>query len=100
MLVIALCPLPIGLDSSCASDLSPPNPAPISRATDLGHLDGVQTGLDEGAGDLVGQRLGPLVGPDEVVTDGGGDGILHLGADLGPVLGRVAGVDDLLGCAG
>ena len=63
---------------------------------DLRHLDRVEAGLGEGAGHLLGERLGALVGPDEVVADRRGDRVLQLGADLGPVLRRIAGVDLLL----
>ena len=67
---------------------------------DLRHLDRVEPGLDERAAHLLGERLGALIGPDEVVADGGGDRVLEFGADLGPVIGRVAVVDDLLGVLG
>ncbi len=60
------------------------------------HLDRLETGFHEGARHVLGQRLGALVRPDEVVPDCGGDRVLQLGADLGPVLRRVAGVDLLL----
>ena len=100
MPVTTLCPALIGLASSLASDFNSPKPAPISRALDLGHLDRVEAGLHERARHLCGQRLGALVGPHEVVADGGGDRVLQLGADLGPVLRRIAGVDDLLGVLG
>ena len=57
---------------------------------DLGHLDRFQAGLDERPAHLLGQRLGALIGPDEVVADGGGDRVLQFRADLRPVIGRVA----------
>ena len=100
MLVIALCPSPIGLDSSSRQRLQPVESRAHLPRAHLGHLDRVQAGLDEGAGHLPGQRLGPLIGPHEVVADGGGHRVLHLGADLGPVLGRIARVDDTLGVLG
>ena len=67
---------------------------------DLRHLDRVQTGLDERAAHFLGERLGALIGPDEVVADGRGDRILQFRADLRPVIGRVTVVDDLLGVLG
>ena len=100
MPVTTLCPLPIGLASSLASDFISPKPAPMSRALISGIFDGVEAGLDEGAGHLLRQRLRPLIGPHEVVADGGGDRVLQLGADLGPVLRGVAPVDDLFGVLG
>ncbi len=53
---------------------------------DLRHLDRVEPGLDERPRHLLGERLGALVGPDEVVADGRGDRVLQLGTDLRPVL--------------
>ena len=49
---------------------------------------------------LCGKRLGALVGPDEIVADGGGHRVLEFCSDLGPVLRRIAAVDDLLGVLG
>ena len=90
----------IGLASSLASDLSSPKPAPISRASICGILTASRPASTNVRRHLLGQRLGALIGPDEVVADGGGDRVLQLGADLGPVMGRVAVVDDLLGVLG
>ena len=67
---------------------------------ELWHLDRLEARLDERPSYLLGQHLGALVGPHEVVADGGGDRVLQLGADLGPVVGRVGGVDHVLGVLG
>ena len=101
MPVIALWPLPIGLASSFGQRLQSRRiPHPCRGRRSSGICDGVEACLDEGAGDFLGQRLGALIGPDEVVADGGGHGVLEFGADLGPVLRRIAVVDDLLGVLG
>ena len=67
---------------------------------EFGDLHRVQTGVDERAGHLGGQRLGTLIGPHEVVTDGVGDVVFDLCPDFGPVQRGVAGVDDLFGVLG
>ena len=76
------------------------SPAPMSRASICGISTASSPASMKVRATSCGERLGPLVGPDEVVADGGGDGVLQLGADLGPVLGRVAAVDHLLGVLG
>ncbi len=100
MPVTTLCPRSSGLASSWASDLNPPKLGAHLAGVDSAASDRVQAGLDEGARDLFGQRLGALIGPDEVVTDRGGHRVLEFGADLGPVQGRVAAVDHAARCAG
>ena len=86
MLVITLCPLPIGLDSRPGQRLHPAQSGTQLAGAEFRDLDRVEAGLDEGAGDVGGECLGAPIGPDEVVADGVGDIVFHLGADLGPVL--------------
>ena len=76
------------------------NPAPISRASICGISTASRPASTNVRATSSAQRLGALVGPHEVVADGGGDRVLQLGADLGPVVRRVARVDDLLGVLG
>ncbi len=71
-------PILMGLASRLASDLNSPKSGAHVAGADLGHLDRLEAGLDERPRHLGGQRLGPLIRPDEVVADGGGDRVLQL----------------------
>ena len=95
-----LCPALIGLASSRAQRFELTETGAHLPGVDLRHLDRVQAGLDERPAHFLGERLGALIGPDEVVADRRGDRVLQFGADLRPVIGRVAVVDDLLGVLG
>ena len=92
-----LCPALIGLASSLAKRLELTETGAHLPGIDLRHLDRVQTGLDERPAHFLGEHLGALIGPDEVVADGRGDRVLQFRADLRPVIGRVTVVDDLFG---
>ena len=87
-----------GLESG--QRFQPAQVSPHRTGTQLGNLDGGQSGFDEGAGHLRGEGVGAAVGPDEVVADRGGDVRLHLGRDLGPQQGWVNGIDGCLGLLG
>ncbi len=100
MPVTTLWPLPDRLGLQLGQRLQFAEAGAHFAGVDLRHLDRLEAGLDERPRHLLGQRLGALIGPDEVVADGGGDRVLQLGADLGPVMSRVAGVDHLLGVLG
>ncbi len=84
-----LCPALIGLASSRAERLEFAETGAHLPGVDLRHLDRFQAGLDERPAHFLGERLGALIGPDEVVADRGGDRVLQFRADLRPVIGRV-----------